>query len=46
MTVKELKELLEKIPDDATVYKNNYSSGREFADGVWYDKEENSLEIL
>lgn len=45
MTVKELKELLEKIPDDATVYTNNYAPGREFAYGVWYDKEDNSLEI-
>lgn len=45
MTAKELKEALANVPDDAEVYIDAYSSGRESVEKIVYDEEDNSLEI-
>lgn len=45
MTVKELKEALANVPDDAEVYVDAYASGRESVTEAIYDEEDNSLEL-
>lgn len=45
MTVKELKEAMANVPDDAEVYIDAYASGKECVTKVVYDDEDNSLEL-
>lgn len=45
MTVKELKEALANVPDDAEVYVDTYASGRESVTKAVYDYEDNSFEL-
>lgn len=45
MKVKELKEALTNVPDDAEVYVDAYSSGRECVTKVVYDDKDNSIEL-
>ena len=46
MNVKELREALVNVPDDAEVYVDTYSAGRESVGKVVYDEDDNSLEIF
>lgn len=45
MKVKELKEALANVPDDAEVYVDAYALGRECVTKVVYDDEDNSFEL-
>jgi hypothetical protein len=45
MTAKELKEALVNIPDDAEVYVDAYSIGREYITKADYNDEDNSFEL-
>lgn len=45
MTVKELKEALANVSNDAEVFIDAYASGRECVTKVVYDDEDNSFEL-